>query len=139
HELGVHVSRVADDRDRTRLLLRAAGLDAAKRGVEIRGDLVEVAGVEPTLDARRIDLDAEEHAAGHGRGERLRAAHAAEATRQHEAPAEIAAKMSAPRGHERLERALHDALRADVDPRSRGHLSVHHQALALELAEVVPR
>jgi hypothetical protein len=39
---------------------------------------------------------------------------------------------------ERLERALHDALRADVDPRARGHLPVHHEAALLELAEVLP-
>ena len=40
---------------------------------------------------------------------------------------------------ERLVRALHDALRADVDPAARGHLAVHHQALAIELVEVLPR
>ena len=33
--------------------------------------------------------------------------------------------------------ALHDALRADIDPRARGHLAVHHQALAIELVEIV--
>ena len=39
---------------------------------------------------------------------------------------------------ERLVRALHDALAADVDPRARGHLAEHHEALAVELVEVVP-
>ncbi len=39
---------------------------------------------------------------------------------------------------ERLVGSLHDALRADVDPRARGHLAEHHQALAIELEEVVP-
>src|ERR1700690_2229118 len=39
---------------------------------------------------------------------------------------------------ERLERALQDALGADVDPRPSGHLAVHRQALALELAEDLP-
>ena len=39
---------------------------------------------------------------------------------------------------ERLVRALHDSLRADVDPRARRHLAVHHQPAPLELAEVLP-
>ena len=34
--------------------------------------------------------------------------------------------------------ALHDALRADVDPRAGRHLAVHHQALAIEFVEVLP-
>src|SRR3546814_15296783 len=34
--------------------------------------------------------------------------------------------------------ALHDALAADVDPAAGGHLAVHHQALAIELVEVLP-
>ena len=39
---------------------------------------------------------------------------------------------------EGLERALHDALRADVDPRAGGHLAVHHQAQRFQPAEFVP-
>ena len=39
---------------------------------------------------------------------------------------------------ERLVGALHDALRADVDPRARGHLPVHHEAGALQLVELLP-
>jgi hypothetical protein len=35
--------------------------------------------------------------------------------------------------------ALHDALRADVDPRARGHLAVHHQAFTIELVKMVER
>ena len=34
--------------------------------------------------------------------------------------------------------ALNDALRADIDPRSRRHLAVHHQALAVEFVEMFP-
>ena len=34
--------------------------------------------------------------------------------------------------------ALHDALAADIDPGAGGHLAVHHQALAIELVEMVP-
>ncbi len=40
---------------------------------------------------------------------------------------------------ERLVRALQDALRADVDPRSRGHLPVHREPELLEPPELGPR
>jgi hypothetical protein len=33
---------------------------------------------------------------------------------------------------------LHDALAADIDPRARGHLAEHHQALAIEFVEMLP-
>ena len=41
-------------------------------------------------------------------------------------------------GAEGLIGALEDALGGDIDPGSGGHLAVHHQALGLELAEVLP-
>ena len=47
-------------------------------------------------------------------------------------------KCCAP-GAESFVRALHNALRADVDPASGRHLAVHHQALAIELVEMSPR
>ena len=53
--------------------------------------------------------------------------------------ASIAAVVLAPGLGEGLVGALDDALRADVDPRAGGHLAVHHQALAVELVEVLPR
>ena len=40
--------------------------------------------------------------------------------------------------HERLEGPLHDALRADVDPRAGGHLPKHHQPAAIEFVEMLP-
>ena len=51
---------------------------------------------------------------------------------------EVAAVVPAAHLDEGLVGALHDALRADIDPRARGHLAVHHQALAIELVEMVP-
>ena len=54
-------------------------------------------------------------------------------------PGEIAAVVLAAGLDEGLVGALHDALGADVDPRAGGHLAVHHQALAVELVEVLPR
>ena len=53
-------------------------------------------------------------------------------------PPEVAAIVLAADLDEGLVGALHDALRADVDPRAGRHLAVHHQALAIELVEMVP-
>ena len=57
-----------------------------------------------------IALDREHRRAGHRRGERLRAAHAAEAGREDPRAAEVAAVMLPPHLGERLVRPLHDAL-----------------------------
>ena len=54
-------------------------------------------------------------------------------------PSQIAAEVLTAHFDERLVRALHDALAADVDPRARRHLAEHHQAAAIEFVEVLPR
>src|SRR5688572_28770264 len=90
------------------------------------------------MNAARIDLDAEERGAVHGRGERLSPAQAAEAGADDEAPREAAAEVLVRAGGERLVRALQDALAADVDPRAGGHLAVHGQAEHFETAELIP-
>ena len=140
HEHGVDIRgvRAEGDADRAVLLLRS--LEARERGVEIVGALVDVARVEALLDARGIDLDGEARHPRHRRGERLRAAHAAEA--RGEDPQVSGAlrplDVRLTRGDEGLVGALQDALRADVDPRAGRHLAVHDEALLLELAEVLP-
>ena len=53
-------------------------------------------------------------------------------------PREIAAVMLAAELDEGLVGALNDSLAADVDPGAGGHLAVHHQTLAIELAEMFP-
>src|SRR6185503_18887400 len=84
------------------------------------------------------DLDRQAHALVHGHGQRLGAAHAAEARREDDAPAQRGAEVLARELRERLVRALEDALGPDVDPGTGRHLAVHHQPGLLELAEVVP-
>ena len=53
-------------------------------------------------------------------------------------PAQAAVEALARDRRERLERALEDALRADVDPRPGRHLAVHRQPLGLEPPERLP-
>ena len=53
-------------------------------------------------------------------------------------PGEVAAIMLAAHLDEGLVGALNDALRADIDPGAGRHLAVHHQALAIELVEMLP-
>ena len=112
--------------------------DARERVVEVARLLVEVARAQAKVDAALLALDVSEHGAGEGRRERLRAAHAAEPGGEDPAAREVAAVVLAARLDEGLVGALDDALAADVDPRARGHLAVHHQALAVELVEVLP-
>ena len=81
---------------------------------------------------------ARQRGAGHGRGQRLRAAHAAQPGGQDPAAGQAALIVLARHLDEGLVGALHDALAADVDPRARGHLAEHHQALAVELVEMLP-
>ena len=69
--------------------LALGAFDAGEGRVESRRHLVEVAGVEAPLDARRVDLDGEDCGACHGRGERLRATHAAETRGENGAAGEI--------------------------------------------------
>ncbi len=78
-ELGQHVGGVAHERDRPGDAVPRGIFDARERLVEVVGALVEVARRQAALDARRIDLDDERDAVVHGDGERLGAAHAAEA------------------------------------------------------------
>ena len=106
--------------------------------VRIVGQAVDVADLEAPLGSRLIDLDAQRHAVVHRHGQRLGAAHPAEAGGQRHPPAQRPAEMLAGQLGERLEGALEDALGADVDPGAGGHLAVHRQALALELAEDLP-
>ncbi len=84
---------------------------------------------------RGLAFDRQHRCAGHGRRQRLRAAHAAETGGENPAARQIAVVMPAADFDEGLVGALNDALRADIDPRAGRHLAVHHQALAIELVE----
>ena len=133
-----HLGGVAEHADRQRPAL-VAGRDRQLDGVLERGRLdVEVAVLDPALDPRLVALDADHDAVVHGDRERLGAAHAAEPGGQGDRAGQRAVEPLVGHGGERLERALQDALGADVDPRAGGHLAVHRQPEVLEPAELLP-
>ena len=138
NQLWQDVGRVADESDRERALGARRFADPGERLVEAPRLAIAVSRLDALVDARLVDVDSEDRRVVHRRGERLRAAHAAKSGGEHEPAGERSAELRARDGAERLVRALEDSLRADVDPRAGGHLAVHHQTGALELAEIVP-
>ena len=139
HQVGQHLGCIAEHANRERFPLAASALDHRQSFVQVLCLDIEIAGLEPHLDARGLAFDRKQRCARHGRGERLRAAHAAEPSGENPFAGKVAAVMAPSDLREGLVGALHDALRADVDPRARSHLAVHHQAPAVELVEMVKR
>jgi len=137
-DLREHLGGVAQQRDRDRLPVPLGSFEKGECVVEALGLDADVAGAQAELDAARPALDCETRHPGYGSGERLRAPHAAEPGLQHPAARQVAAVVVAAHLHEGLVGALHYALAADVDPRARRYLAVHHQALAIEFVELVP-
>ena len=128
HQLGQHLGRVAKHADGELFPLAARAPDHRQPFVQVFCLDIEIAGVEPHLDARGLAFDREQRGTRHGRGERLRAAHAAEPCGENPFSGKVAAIVAPPDFREGLVGALHDALAADIDPRARSHLAVHHQA-----------
>ena len=138
NSLGTQDRGVADDTDGQRPFV-VARLRAAGDGVLQRiGHLVEVAGLDTATDAPRVDVDAQRHPAVHRDRQRLRATHPAEAGSDRDRAGQRAVELAPGDLGEALVRALQDPLRADVDPRTGGHLAVHRQAHGLEPTELVP-
>ena len=139
YQLGQHLRDVADQPHGERALLRAGLLYEAERAVEIGLHPIAVARLQPSADARLVHIHAEKCGAVHGRGQRLGATHAAEASGHDETSFEGAAEVLAGTLRKGLVGPLEDSLGADVDPRARGHLAVHGEAQRVEPAELVPR
>ena len=133
-----HVGDVGDEADRDRLAPVLCAEHQRERLVEIVRAVLQVALAQAPVDALGIDLDDERRRAREHAGQRLGAAHAAEARSQHEAPGERAAEVLAPGRHERLVGALQDALRADVLPGAGRHAAVHREAGVDQLLRVRP-
>src|SRR5579864_4334291 len=96
--------------------------------VEIARDAIAITTLDAAPDALRIGFDAQKSRAIHGGGKWLRATHAAHAAGDDQPARQRSAKVPARSGSESFVRALQNALRADVDPASGGHLAVHDEA-----------
>ncbi len=94
--------------------------------------------LDPAGDPGRVAVDADRHAAVHGDGQRLGAAHAAEAGGEGDGAFQRPVEALVGDGGEGLVGALEDALGADVDPGPGGHLPVHGEPEALQAAELLP-
>ena len=109
---------------------------AVDRDIDVLVHLVEVAVVDALLEPLAADVGDEAGAFVHRDRQGLRAAHAAAAARHIQRAAQRTAEVLARAFCEGLVGALQNPLRADVDPRARGHLAEHHQALRCELVEL---
>ena len=137
-QLGQHLGGVAQQSDRERPACAHSLLDQRHGLFERVGRRVEVAGLDPPLDALPVDLHHQRHAIVHRHGQRLRAAHAAQPGRQQPAALERATEVPARALGQCLVGALQNALRADIDPAAGGHLAVHRQAQRLQAAKLIP-
>src|SRR6478672_3647400 len=63
-ELGNDLGRIAEEPDRQGPTLTCCRANTCKRVVERASGLVQVTGIESSLDPRRVDLDAEDRGAG---------------------------------------------------------------------------
>ena len=138
-ELRLDVGRVADQRHAARLAGCPPCVHATDRLVEVDGQFIHEAGGMSPLGACGVDLDRQACALVHGDRQRLGPAHAAQPCGERGRAPEGSPMVLARGLGERLIGALDDSLGGDVDPRAGGHLAVHRQAGALELAELLPR
>ena len=136
-QIGEDARGIADEADGARL----AGLDvvphAAQRVFGVFGDFVDVTMVQLAAGAGLVHFHDQGHAVVHGDGQRLRPAHLAQPGRQRPLAAQRRPAGLSRRGSERLEGALQNALRADVDPAPGRHLAVHDQPFGLPAVEVL--
>ncbi len=140
HELGQDLGGVAEQADRDRLRAartRRAASRARRRGRSPagRGSASPGASRSRLAGIRSASIDAPAIVAASGCAPPMPPRPGG----QDPLVGELAAAMLAAGLGERLVRALHDALAADVDPRAGRHLAEHHEALAVELVEVLPR
>ena len=128
HDILQQVDDVAVIGDGNRRLRLKMGIGHLKDMVEVVGALMHPALVQSRLDTRLVDLGDDADSTRDLGRLRLGTAHAAEARAHEEMAREVAvlwhAEVLAARVQERIVRAVHDALRADVHPAARRHLAV---------------
>ena len=136
--LGEHLRGIAHQPHRLRLAARGPIGDHPQRLVQRLRLGIDIPRANPEIDPRLVHFHRQTTRPGEHRRQRLRPAHAPQTARQNPAPGQRAVVMLPPRLGKGLIGPLHDPLRADVNPRPRRHLPVHHQALLIELVEMLP-
>src|SRR3546814_8679867 len=109
----------------TSVVLRRAGLRIAEPAAMCQAPAEDLDRLAQVLRCEREDLCDRTHPAEPGGQDPL--------------ARRVARKVTPRNFGEGLVGALNDALAADVNPRPRGHLTVHHQPGAIELLEMLPR
>ena len=137
-QFGEDLGGIAEEAHGFRLAFRGPVGDEGEGFVQRFRLGVEIAGADAEIDAGFVHLYREAAGACHDGGEGLRAAHPAKAAGQDPAARQVAAVMLASGLGEGFIGALDDALGADVDPRSGGHLAVHGQSAPIKFVEVIP-
>lgn len=99
---------------------------------------INITGAQAEIDAGFIAFDGEAAGARHDSGQRLRAAHAAKTAGQDPFALQVAVIVLAAGLDKGFIGALHDALRANVNPRTGRHLAVHRKAFLIQLVEMIP-
>ena len=138
HHLRQDLGGVAQQADGDRLFRPLRLFNQRQRLVQRVGFVIDIAGAQTKIDARFLTLDGQHAGARQHARQRLRAAHAAQTGGQDPASGQIAVIVLTARFDEGFVGALHDALRADIDPRAGGHLAVHHQPGLIQLVKMIP-
>ena len=137
-QLRQNLRRIAKQADGHRFATLAMVFDQSQRVVQITRLFVQVACAQAKINARLLTFNIQRHRTRQRRRQRLRAAHTAQTSGQNPTPFPIAIEVLTTRFDKGFIRALHDALRANVNPTARRHLSIHKQTLAVEFVEMFP-
>lgn len=102
------------------------------------GFVVNVSGFDAEIYARFLAFDGNTVGSGEDSGERLSTPHSAQARGENPLMRPIAVVMLATEFDKGFMGSLNDALASNVDPGAGGHLTVHHEAFAVEFVKVLP-
>jgi len=135
-QFGVDVGSVADQPDGFWNLLFESLFHLGHGVFEIVGDDVHVADIQAFLRALRVHLNDQSNAFIHGDCHWLGAAHTPQTSGEHKLAFKRGPALLVGERAKRFVGALQDALAADVNPGTGGHLTVHDQALGCQFVEV---
>src|SRR5580704_19379382 len=108
------------------------------RLVERVGCNIQIACLQTALNSFGVYLNTEAHPSGQFDRKWLCAAHATKACGDSDGAGKRVIEILLCRAAKSLVRPLQYPLRTDVDPGTRGHLTVHHQSRRIEFVELFP-